>query len=87
MTGHRRARTWRLDIEPPPGETWRVEVDKDRKVAGEVLFKNGHMERPCLRRASMIAVANSSFVMKCLKTDCEKSLTMMGDGSAECKIS
>ena len=54
MTGQRRARTWRLDMVPPPGETWRVVVvERDRSVAGDVLLRNGHMERDCLRRDSI----------------------------------
>ena len=46
MMGQRRASTWRLDMAPPPGETWwLVPEDKARSVAGDVFFKNGHMER------------------------------------------
>lgn len=55
MTGHRRAMVWRLEIVPPPGETRRVVVERVRRVAGQVDFRNGHMARDCLRRASMIA--------------------------------
>ena len=39
---------------PPPGETWRVEVERDRRVAGDVLLRKGHMERDCLNRASIV---------------------------------
>jgi hypothetical protein len=37
--------TWRLLMAPPPGAVfWTVVlVDMDLKVAGEVLFRNGHM--------------------------------------------
>ena len=38
---------------PPPGETCRVVVERERRVAGEVLLRNGHMERDCLRRDSI----------------------------------
>jgi hypothetical protein len=34
----------RLDMLPPPGEAWRVEVESERRVAGEVFFKKGHMD-------------------------------------------
>jgi hypothetical protein len=44
MTGQRRAMVCRLDMLPPPGEVWRVEVERDRRVAGEVFFKKGHMD-------------------------------------------
>ena len=40
MTGHRRAMNCRFVMVPPPGD-WRVEVDKVRRVAGEVFFKKG----------------------------------------------
>ena len=59
ITGHRRPKTWRLEIVPPPGETWRVEVERERSVAGEVLLRNGHMERDCLRSVS-IAITDAS---------------------------
>ena len=39
---------------PPPGEARWVEVERERRVAGEDLWRNGHMERPCLRRASIV---------------------------------
>ena len=39
---------------PPPGETWRVVVERDRRVAGEVLLRKGHMERDCLSRVSIV---------------------------------
>jgi hypothetical protein len=60
MMGQRRARTWRLDMLPAPGETWWpvAVVESERKVAGEVLWRNGHMDRDWCSRASM--VANSS---------------------------
>lgn len=41
---------------PPPGETWRVVVERDRRVAGDVLLRKGHMERDCLRRASIVTI-------------------------------
>ena len=31
-----------------------MEVERERRVAGEVLLRNGHMERDCLRRDSMV---------------------------------
>ena len=41
---------------PPPGEAWRVVVDRVRKVAGEVFWRKGHIERDWRRRASMMAL-------------------------------
>lgn len=46
---------WRFEIVPPPGETRRVVVERLRRVAGQVDFRNGHMVRDCLKRASMVA--------------------------------
>lgn len=45
MTGQRRAMSCRLDMLPPPVEAlWAaVEVERDLRVAGEVLCRNGHM--------------------------------------------
>lgn len=40
---------------PPPLEAERVEVERERRVAGEVLLRKGHIERDCRRRDSMIA--------------------------------
>lgn len=31
-----------------------VVVERDRRVAGDVLLRKGHMERDCLRRASIV---------------------------------
>ena len=45
---------------PPDGEAWRVLVDKARKVVGEVLFKNGHIERDWVNSASMMVLDNES---------------------------
>jgi len=45
-------------MRPPPGEAlWATmdEVERERRVAGEVLCKNGHMPRDWRSRASMIA--------------------------------
>lgn len=40
---------------PPPGETWRVVVDeRERRVAGDVLLRKGHIERDCLSKASIV---------------------------------
>lgn len=39
---------------PPPGEAlWALVVESERRVAGDVFFKNGHMDRDWRRRASM----------------------------------
>ena len=40
---------------PPPGEaSWpAVVVDKERKVAGDVFERNGHMDRDWRRRDSI----------------------------------
>jgi hypothetical protein len=43
----------RLDMLPPPGEAWRVEVERERSMAGEVFFKNGHMDFDWRSTASM----------------------------------
>jgi len=42
---------------PPPGAAcWTlVLVERERRVAGEVLFRNGHMARLWRKRASMVA--------------------------------
>lgn len=58
MTGQRRAIVCKFDMLPPPGEACHlaVEVDSDRRVAGEVFFKKGHMALDCRRTESMIAV-------------------------------
>ena len=55
MTGQRRAMTFKLDMLPPPGEAlWEVVVDKERRVAGEVLCRNGHMLRDWRMNASIV---------------------------------
>ena len=41
---------------PPLGKTWRAVVERDRRVAGDVLLRVGHMERDCLNRASMVKI-------------------------------
>lgn len=58
MTGQRRAIVCKFDMLPPPGEACQraLEVDNDRRVAGEVLFKKGHIALDCRRTASMVAV-------------------------------
>ena len=33
-----------------------VVVERDRRVAGDVLLRKGHMERDCLRRASIVKI-------------------------------
>jgi hypothetical protein len=38
-----------------------VLVDMERRVAGEVLFKKGHMARDWRRRASMVAVESEGW--------------------------
>jgi hypothetical protein len=40
---------------PPPGDWW-VEVESERKVAGEVFFKKGQTPLDWWRRASMVTV-------------------------------
>ena len=57
ITGHLRPKTCRLEITPPPGETFRVAVERERRVAGEVLLRNGHIERDCLRSASIVSIS------------------------------
>lgn len=43
---------------PPPGlDAGREEVESERRVDGDVFFRNGQREREWLRRASMMAVA------------------------------
>ena len=55
MMGQRRAMVCRLDMLPPPGEALRVVVESERRVAGEVFFKKGHMDFDWRSTASMIA--------------------------------
>lgn len=54
--GHRRPRTCKLDMLPAPGETsWPAAVvERERRVAGEVLERNGHMVLDCRKSASMV---------------------------------
>ena len=57
ITGQRRAMTWRLDMVPPPGllpPALPVLVDSERRVAGDVRWRNGQSERDCWRRASIL---------------------------------
>ena len=58
IMGQRRAMVCRLDIVPPPGEAWlrAVEVERERRVAGDVLCKKGHRDLDWRRTASMIAI-------------------------------
>ncbi len=44
---------------PPPGD-WRVEVERERKVAGEVFFKKGQTPLDWCRRASMMRLEVST---------------------------
>ena len=38
-------------------KAWRVAVvERERRVAGEVFFKNGHMDFDCRRTESMVAI-------------------------------
>jgi hypothetical protein len=45
----------RLDMLPPPGEALRAVVERERRVAGDVFFKKGHMDFDWRSTASMIA--------------------------------
>lgn len=54
MTGQRRAMVCRLDMLPPHGEALRVEVERERRVAGEVFLRNGHIDFDWRRTASMV---------------------------------
>jgi hypothetical protein len=63
MMGQRRAMVCRLDMLPPPGEAWRVEVERERRVAGEVFFKNGHMDFDWRSTASMVGGLDRSAVV------------------------
>jgi hypothetical protein len=55
MMGQRRAMVCKLDMLPPPGEACRaeVEVERERSVAGEVFFRNGHIAFDWRSTASM----------------------------------
>lgn len=57
MTGQRRAMSCRLDMAPPPGAVcWTLAlVERERRVAVEVLFRKGHMCFDWRRRDSMVA--------------------------------
>jgi hypothetical protein len=46
---------------PPRGPVLGAAIDSDRKAAGDVLFKNGHMARDWLRSDSMAAILLLSF--------------------------
>lgn len=64
MTGQRRAMVCRLDMLPPQGEeACRAEVERARSVAGEVFFKNGHMDFDWRRTASMVAASKRMRVL------------------------
>jgi hypothetical protein len=56
MIGQRRPRTWRFDMLPAPGETsWPAAVvERERRVAGDVFERNGHMDLDWRKRASML---------------------------------
>ena len=43
---------------PPPGEAWlrAVEVERDRRVAGDVFCKKGHKDLDWRRTASMMVI-------------------------------
>lgn len=56
MTGHRRAMTCKLEMVPPPGEIERVAVERDLRVLVGVEFRNGHMDRDCLNKASIFSM-------------------------------
>jgi hypothetical protein len=57
MMGQRLASTCRLDMLPAPGDTWCAVavVESERSVAGDVLERNGHMDRDWRRIDSMTA--------------------------------
>ena len=56
MTGQRWPSSWSFEMVPPHGEAWgRVEVDRARRVEGDVFFKKGHMALDCRRTASIVA--------------------------------
>lgn len=40
---------------PPHDEVGRVEVERERRVAGEVLLRKGHIERDCRSSVSILA--------------------------------
>jgi hypothetical protein len=75
MIGQRRARTWRLDILPAPGETsWPAavaDVERERRVAGDVFERNGHIDLDWRKTASMITscVIGDSGITKIERTD------------------
>jgi hypothetical protein len=60
---------------PPPGEAWRVEVERERRVAGEVFFKNGHMDFDWRSTASMVGgLAFSSELLDVLAIYCREEV-------------
>lgn len=79
MTGHRRAASCRLDIMPPPDAVpWTLLlVDSERRVAGLVVCRNGHMDRDWRRRASM-------FEYRFLKYRKSKSIKSVWSGDERC---
>lgn len=40
-------------------------MERERSVAGEVLLRKGHIERDCLRRASITTCCNASEGARC----------------------
>jgi hypothetical protein len=68
MIGQRLPSTCRFDMLPALGETsWlaAVVVESERSVAGDVLWRNGHMVLDWRRRASMIAMFYGGKIWEC----------------------
>ena len=63
-------------------------VERDRRVAGDVLLRKGHMERDCLRRASIVKRVRCS-MLNCLQLqwimrDGIDNVSTVGEYYADC---
>ena len=72
----------KFDMAPPPGAVCVTVVlmDMERKVAGDVLFRNGHMVRDWRSRASILVVM---VVMVTVQLKMNRSLRMLGGKQKE----
>ena len=69
---------------PPPGEAGRVVVESDRRVAGEVLLRKGHIERDCLSSVSMFGGINRNPSWFLLAVSCNVVGFRMSRNNGDC---
>ncbi len=70
-----------------------VVVGSERSVAGEVLLRNGHMERECLKRDSMVVMMFDEQLFQLLEYEPNLEMLMLireierqrGDAKAPCR--